>query len=254
MTRIIGVLNYKGGTGKTTTVVNLAAGLALRGERVLCVDLDAQGSLATYLGVCHPHTVASMLLGQAKPKDCIVHTSSGLDLIPSDGSLLQAEGSLWRLNNDGEGRKVLAEKMTGVDADYSYVLLDCSPSVSLIGQGVLLYANELIVPVSMNYLSMVGVRQVFEAIKTYGGNHTHSAHSVRLSLIVPTFYAHHLRKDREILDALIHLFPGHVSNAIRANVALSEACSHRTSIYEYAPHSYGATDYAQLVEKVVSYG
>jgi chromosome partitioning protein len=68
MSRIIGVLNYKGGTGKTTTVVNLAAGLAMRGARVLCVDLDAQGSLATYLGVRHIHSLTHLLLGQAEPQ------------------------------------------------------------------------------------------------------------------------------------------------------------------------------------------
>ncbi len=251
MTRIIGVLNYKGGTGKTTTVVNLAAGLALRGESVLCVDLDAQGSLASYLGVSYPHTVASMLLGQAPPRDCVIHARDGIDLIPSDGSLLKAEGCLWRMNNDGEGRRLLSKKMKGLDADYSYVILDCSPSISLIGQGALLYANEIIVPVSMNYLSMVGIRQVFEAIKAFGSG---PEHTVRLTMIVPTFYSHRLRKDREILEALLKLFPGHVSNTIRSNVALSEACSHRTSIYDYAPHSYGAEDYALLVEKVVSYG
>jgi chromosome partitioning protein len=250
MTRIIGVLNYKGGTGKTTTVVNLAAGLALRGDRVLCVDLDAQGSLATYMGVSYSHTVTSLLLGQASPRDCVIHIREGMDLIPSDGSLLQAEGSLWRMNNDRAGRRLLSEKIKDLQSDYSYVLLDCSPSISLIGQGVLLCAHEIIVPVSMNYLSMVGVRQVLEAIKIHGNT---PEHTVRLSLIVPTFFSAHLRKDREILDALTRLFPGHVSEPIRSNVALSEACSHRTSIYDYAPHSHGAEDYALLVEKVVSY-
>ena len=249
MTRIIGVLNYKGGTGKTTTVVNLAAGLALRGERVLCVDLDAQGSLATYMGVRYTHSLADLLAGQASLKDCIIPVRERFDLIASDRSLLQAEGQLWRLNDDERARSLLAEKMAAVN-DYSYVILDYSPSISLIGQGALMYANEIIVPAAMNYLAMIGTRQVIETLKTVGRT---PGHAVHLSMIVPTFYSAHLRKDREIMEALNQHFSGYVSEPIRINVSLAEACSRRASIYEYAPRSAGAIDYARLVEKVVSH-
>jgi len=250
MTRIIGVLNYKGGTGKTTTVVNLAAGLALRGERVLCVDLDAQGSLATYMGVRYTNSLADLLAGQANLKDCIVPVRERFDLLPSDRTLLQAEGQLWRLNNDERARSLLAEKMSVVDG-YSFVILDYSPSISLIGQGALLYANEIIVPAAMNYLAMIGTRQVIETLKTVGRT---PGHAVHLSMIVPTFYSVHLRKDREIMETLNQHFSGYVAEPIRINVSLAEACSRRASIYEYAPRSAGAIDYARLVEKVVSYG
>jgi chromosome partitioning protein len=250
MTRIIGILNYKGGTGKTTTVVNLAAGLALRGERVLCVDLDAQGSLATYMGVRYSHSLADLLAGQAELKDCIVPVRERFDLIASDRSLLQAEGQLWRLNNDQKARSLLAEKMGALDG-YSFVILDYSPSISLIGQGALLYANEIIVPAAMNYLAMIGTRQVIETLKTVGRTPEHNVH---LSMIVPTFYAAHLRKDREIMESLNQHFAGYVSDPIRVNVSLAEACSRRASIYEYAPRSAGAVDYAHLVEKVVANG
>ena len=100
MCRRIGVLNYKGGTAKTTTVVNLGAGLALRGMRVLCIDLDPQGSLAMCLGVRYNHSLVHMLLGQAEPQACIVEARKNLDIIPSDSSLLQAEGSLWPAATD----------------------------------------------------------------------------------------------------------------------------------------------------------
>jgi chromosome partitioning protein len=250
MTRVIGILNYKGGTGKTTTVVNLAAGLALRGERVLCVDLDAQGSLATYMGVRYNHSLADLLTGQAELKDCIIPVRERFDLIPSDRSLLQAEGQLWRMNNDHKARSVLAEKMSAVDG-YSYVILDYSPSISLVGQGALMYANEIIVPAAMNYLAMIGTRQVIETLKTVGRTPEHAVH---LSMIVPTFYSSHLRKDREIMEALNQHFAGFVADPIRVNVSLAEASSRRASIYEYAPRSAGAVDYAHLVEKVVNHG
>ena len=81
MSRVIGVLNYKGGTGMTTTVVNLAAGLALRGARVLCIDLDAQGSMATHLGVEYTHSLTHLLLGQVRAQACITQARENLDLI-----------------------------------------------------------------------------------------------------------------------------------------------------------------------------
>jgi chromosome partitioning protein len=250
MSRIIGVLNYKGGTGKTTTVVNLAVGLALRGARVLCMDLDAQGSLATYLGVRYTYCLAHLLLGQAEPQACIVQARDNLDIIPSDASLLQAEGELWRMGDNGVARQVLADKMRGVDG-YDYIILDYSPSVSLLSEGGLLYAREIMVPVAMNYLALIGTRQVLRTLKTIGRI---PEHRVRLSLIVPTFYYAWLRKDREVMEILQRHFAGKVAEPIRSNVRLSEAPSHQMSIYEYAPRSLGAADYARLVERVVSDG
>jgi chromosome partitioning protein len=250
MSRIIGVLNYKGGTGKTTTVVNLATGLAMRGARVLCIDLDAQGSLATYLGVRYTHSLTHLLQGQVDPQACIVRGRDNLDLIASDSSLLQAEGELWRMDDNQLARQVLPGKMRSIDG-YDYLFLDYPPSVSLLSEGSLLYVQEIIVPVSMSYLALVGTRQVIQALKTIGQTHERR---VLLSLIVPTFYYARLRKDRDVMETLHRYFVGKVAEPIRANVKLAEAPSHQMSIYEYAPRSSGAIDYARLVERVFSDG
>jgi chromosome partitioning protein len=250
MPRVIGVLNFKGGTGKTTTVVNLAAGLALRGERVLCIDLDAQGSLATCLGVRPDRSLADLLLGAADVDDCIVRARDRLDLIASDGSLLQAEGALWGLGQDGATRHVLAQQMSGVDG-YDYVLLDHSPSASLINENGLVYASQVIIPVSMNHLAMIGARQVLQTLDAVGRN---SYHGVELGLILPTFYFGWLKKDRAVMAILQRHFPGKVADPIRSNVQLAEALGRQKSIYEYAPTSTGAVDYARLVERLVSDG
>ncbi|HEY68523.1 MAG TPA: ParA family protein [Thermoflexia bacterium] len=247
MGRIIGVLNYKGGTAKTTTVVNLGAGLALRGERVLCVDLDAQGSLATYLGVHYTYSLAHLLLGQANPRTCIVRARDNLDLIAGDEGLLRAEGELWRIDNRLIARRVLVGRLRGLEDDYDYIILDFSPSASLLSESGLLYVRELIVPVAMNYLALIGTRQVIQTLKTIGRVH---GHRVRLYLIVPTFYYARLRKDREVMETLQRYFADKVTAPIRASVKLSEAPSHRMSIYEYAPKSLAAIDYARLVERV----
>lgn len=250
MSRIIGALNYKGGTGKTTTVVNLAAGLALRGARVLCIDLDAQTSLAAYLGVSYTYSLTDLLLGQAEPQTCIVQARENFDLIPSGPNLLRAEGKLWRMDDDQLARQALADKMQGIGG-YDYVILDYSPSASLVNECGLFYTRELIVPVAMNYLALIGVRQVIQTLKTVGRV---PGRRIRLAFVLPTFYYARLRKDREVMESLQRHFAGKVAEPIRANVRLAESPSHQMSIYEYAPHSSGAADYARLVERVVEDG
>ena len=246
MPRTIGVLNYKGGTGKTTTVVSLAAGLASRGERVLCIDLDAQGGLATYLGVDYRYSVTHLLLGQASTPACISRARTNLDIIPSDRSLLEAEGELWRQADRWRARRRLAEKTEELDG-YDYVLFDFSPSVSLVGECGLFAARELMVPVTMGYLALVGTRQVIETLKSI--SHIPN-HGLRLAFVVPTFYRHQRRKDREILGVLQQYFGSRLTDPIREDVRLSEAPGHNKTIFEYAPRCTAAADYRRLVRRV----
>ena len=246
MNRVIGVLNYKGGTGKTTTVVNLAVGLSYRGSRVLCIDLDAQGSLATYLGVSSALSLTNLLLEQVEPRNCISSVRENLDLIASDKNLRRAEAHLYRMADWLQARRLLAERLQGID-DYDYVILDFPPSGGIINETGLFYAMELIVPVSMDYLALIGVREVIQVLKELSQI---PEYRVRLFLLLPMYYYERLRKDRQILETLHRYFPGKVAPPIRANVKLSEAPSHQLSIYEYAPESTSAVDYARLVERV----
>lgn len=246
MTRFIGVLNYKGGTGKTTTVVNMAAGLAMHGHHVLCVDLDAQGGLATYLGVRYSFSLSHLLLGQAELPACITRARDNLDLIPSDRNLVAGERELWRMDDEWKARQRLAEKLDGLET-YDYVLFDFSPSVGIIGESALRCIDELIVPVAMNYLALVGTRQVIETLKGIG--HVPN-HHLRLSLVVPTLYRGRLRKDREVMDVLERYFTDRLAKPIRRDVKLSEAPSYGKTIFEYAPESAGAKDYWSLVERI----
>ncbi|NLE45420.1 MAG: ParA family protein [Chloroflexi bacterium] len=251
MARCIGVLNYKGGTGKTTTVVNLAAGLALHGSRVLCVDLDPQGSLATCLGRRYTYSLAHLLLGQAEPQECVVQARANLDMIASDSSLLQAEGAMWRMNDNRLARQILTSKLRILEPRYDYIILDFSPSASILSESGLRYAHELMVPASTSYMSLVGIRQVVETLKNIGQA---PGHRVRLYLIVPTMYSPRIQQDREVLGILQRHFANRVARPIRQNAKLAEAPSHHKTIYEYSQRSTAATDYTRLVERVLRDG
>jgi chromosome partitioning protein len=251
MGRRIGVLNYKGGTGKTTTVVNLAAALALSGVRVLCIDLDAQGSLATCLGVEYTHTLAHLLLGQVGPEACVVQARDNLDVIASDSSLIQVEGAMWRMNDNRLARQMLNRGLRGLDRMYDFVLLDFSPSASIVSDGGLRYAEELIVPVSTSYLALIGTRQVIETLKHVGRI---PGHNVRFYLVLPTFFNRGQRQDREILSILRQHFGDRVAEPIRSSVRLTEAPSHRETIFEYAPRGRGSSDYMRLADRVLADG
>jgi chromosome partitioning protein len=251
MCRRIGVLNFKGGTGKTTTVVNLGAGLALHGARVLCIDLDAQGSLATCLGVRYTHCLADLLLGQAEPGTCIVQARDNLDLIAGDNGLLQVEGEMWRMNDSRAARQLLTSRMRGLEDDYDYVVVDFSPSASILSESGLQYVRELIVPVTMSYMALVVTRQVIETLRSVSRI---PGHRVCLYLVVPTCYSSRLRQDREVLGILQRHFADRVAEPIRTNVRLTEAPSHCMTIYEYSPHSTGAVDYQRLTERVLRDG
>lgn len=251
MTRRIGILNYKGGTGKTTTVVNLSAGLSRQDKRVLCVDMDAQGSLATYLGMTYRYSLAHLLLGQASAEECIIEARENLDIIASDSALLDAEGELWRMGNNQVARQVLSKRLRPVEDRYDYVLLDFSPSANILSENGLQYVRELIVPVAMSYLALVGTRQVVDTLKNINQV---PGRPVKLYLIVPTFYNARTQQDREVLNLLKRYFGNKVTPPIRKNTKLTEVPSHHMTIYEYSPRCTGSIDYKKLAERVISDG
>jgi chromosome partitioning protein len=249
MERVIGVLNYKGGTGKTTTAINLAAGLALRGARTLLVDLDPQGSIASLLGVKFKHTLTDLITGQALPSSCIYPSRDNLDVLPSNQRLLAAEGELWDIGNRAVARRVLGDKLRNADDNYEYIVVDFPPSATLLTESGLLYINDLIIPMTMSHMSILGTRQVIATLRAISRipNHT-----VRLLYIVPTLFQSRLRKDRSILETMEKKFVNQVSDPIRSNVSLAEAPAEQKTIFEYAPRSNGAADYAKLVERVAT--
>lgn len=242
VTRRIAVVNHKGGTGKTTTAVHLAAGLAALGHRVLLVDADPQGNVATWLGVdAESCRMADLATGRATFREARIEVRENLDVVASDWRLAEAEE---RLVKSPEREKWLRKRLRGLK-EYDFVIVDCAPSMSILTSSALAFVDEIVIPISMEYLALVGVRQIIDNILRVNAK----GREIRIAAVVPTFYQTNLRKNREILRSLRLYFHDRLAEPIRMNVRLSEAPSHRKTIFEYSPRSPGANDYRRLVER-----
>ena len=245
--RKLAVINYKGGTGKTSTVVNMAHGLALLGKRVLIVDTDPQGSAGYYLGVESDVTVYDVVMGLRPVSECIVSARPNLDIICANERLFPAE---MRLATEKGREHVLSRRLASLTG-YAFIIVDCAPSMNLMNQNSLIFSDELLLPVSMEYLSLVGIKQLLKNIdivnKILGKE-------IRICKIVPTFYDKRNRKTAHIMDSLERVFPGQLSSPIRVSVGLSESPGYRQTIFEFSPRSSAADDYRRLINEVLSHG
>jgi chromosome partitioning protein len=241
----LAVFNHKGGTGKTTTSVSLAAGLAARGLRVLLVDTDSQGNVSVSLGIKPEKTLYHVLVMGLRPEQAAVRVRANLDLIPSNETLAAAELYLaGRQNRD----RILRERLAPAYEGYDVVLLDCSPSLSLLNQNALVAVDGIIVPVACDFLSLVGVRQV---VKTVRNVNALLHHPVQIHGVLPTFYDARARICRDAIDALREHFGDRVLPPIRSATRLKEAPAQGKTIFEYAPESNAAEDYRRIVDILV---
>lgn len=243
--RRIAIINQKGGTGKTTTAVNLGAGLAMKGYKVLLIDMDPQGNLGVWFNMTNTKSLYHLLVEEAPANSCIVSLKDNLDLLPSTKTSAQAE---MILSGQPAREGVLKRKLAGLKG-YDYVLLDCAPSLNLLNQNAVTFSEEAFIPVSMEYLSLVGVRQILESLSMV---REVLEHPISLTLVIPTFYDVRNRKSHEVLESLKKHFKEKVADPIRSNVRLSEAASYHQDIFSFDPKSYGAEDYMRLVERVTT--
>ncbi len=248
--RRLAILNQKGGTGKTTTAVSLAAGIAERGFDVLLVDTDAQGNVGTSLGVRGEKTLYHVLVEGADPSEIAIPVRGHLDVVTADATLASAEVWLARLDPTPSCPRdeVLARRLLPALKKYQYVVLDCGPSLSLLNQNALRLADEVLIPVSCDYLALVGVKQVMQTLKEVDRR---LGHAVRVAGVVPTFFDARVNMAREAVETLRGHFKDRLYEPIRRSTRLAEAPSHRKTIFEYAPESHGAEDYRRLVERFV---
>ena len=246
MTRIIAITNEKGGTGKTTTAVNLAHALARAGHRTLLVDLDPQGNATQHLGIDPNPGAYHLFTDAAEPLSCIHQARGRLDLLPANKNLFAAQLHVSTL----PGRElILRNKLAPIVAGYDFVLVDCAPSLSVLGHNALAFCKEVIVPVSMDYLSLAGLESVERTVATIGRALGHDA---RITGVVPTFFDARLTASCEILAEVERRFGSRVLPTIRINSKLREAPKHQRTIFEYASDSRGAHDYDTLAQRIIA--
>ena len=239
MGQIIAVTNLKGGIGKTTTVVNLSAGLALKGARVLLVDVDAQGNLAMALGVKPRRTLYEVLVDGARITDCLTPARPNLDLLAADESLLAAQPTIARRP---DWSRVLDQALRPARNSYDFIFIDCGGSLTVLNLNALYAANDVVVPTTIEPFSIKGLEmQVLQIARVKGGSGV-------LRAIVPTMYDSRTRQSVELIEQLRTRYGSLVTAPIRVNIRLSESSAQGQSIYEYDPRSRGAIDYALLVE------
>ena len=242
----IAVFNHKGGTGKTTTSINLAAGLAEAGRRVLLIDADGQGNVGASLGIAGQRSLYHVLVNGAKASEVAVPVREGLDVLTSNETLAAAELYLAeRPNRD----RIMRERLGDACREYDTVVIDCAPALSLMNQNAMVYADSVVVPVACDYLSLVGVKQVLRTIRNV---RELLQHDVQLLGVLPTFFDVRNRISRDSILTLRNHFEGRCYDPIRINTKLREAPSAKQTIFEYAPKSHGAEDYMRLVQRVTA--
>ncbi len=242
----LAIFNHKGGTGKTTTTVSIAAGLAARGLRVLVVDTDSQGNVSVSLGVKGDKSLYHVLVMGIRPEDVAEKVRDNFDLISSNETLAAAELYLaGRQNRD----RILRDRLGKFADSYDVVIIDCSPSLSLMNQNALVMADALLVPVACDFLSLVGVRQVLRTVKNVNSL---LHHPVQIFGVLPTFYDARARICRDAVETLTEHFGDRCLQPIRSATKIKEAPSQGRTIFEYAPDSNASEDYMRVVDRIIA--
>lgn len=250
MGKIIALANQKGGVGKTTTTINLAASLAVLNKKVLVVDADPQANASSGLGLDIKElkfTVYEGLIGKCKPEEAVQKTPfENIDIIPSHINLVGAELEMVQMDNR---EKKLFELLNPLSSIYDYILIDCSPSLGIITVNALTASDSIIIPVQCEYFALEGLSKLLNTIKIIKSKLNPK---LEIEGFVLTMYDSRLRLHNQIYEEVKSHFKELVFNTvIQRNITLSESQSHAKPALMYDAGSRGTINHMQLAQELI---
>lgn len=248
MGKTISIFNQKGGVGKTTTCINFAAALGIKGKKTLLVDIDPQGNTTSGVGIDKSDIEVSsydVLINDVPVKDAIIQTEfKNLSVLPADMNLAGAELELA----ENESRfKVLKRALATVVMEYDYIIIDCPPSLGLLSLNSLVASDTLIVPLQCEYYALEGLSQLVSTVRTVKQNYNEH---LELEGVVFTMYDSRLRLNQQVIDEVDKFFPNKTyKKRIPRSVKLAEAPSYGKPVLYYEKYSKASFAYKSLADE-----
>ena len=251
MGRIIAVANQKGGVGKTTTAINLAACLSVKGKKVLLIDMDPQGNTTSGIGVDKSkleNSIYDLMIGESSISDCIIeNVFRDMDLIPTNVDLAAAEIELIGIERK---EYILKDEIDFIKSKYDFIIIDCPPALSMLTINAMTTANSVIVPIQCEYYALEGLSQLLHTINLVSERLNPE---LKIEGIVFTMYDSRTNLSVQVVENVRNNIGSNVYDSIiPRNIRLAEAPSYGLPIIQYDAKSAGAEAYMALAEEVIN--
>ena len=252
MTKVLAIVNKKGGCGKTTTAVNLSAALAINNKRVLLLDLDPQAQATYYLGVDHrrlPETLFNLFTDKNFSIYRLLEKTktANLFVVPASDKMYDLDSLISK--SEKENLLILKKKIKSIRGDFDYIIMDSPPNLGILALNAMIAATDILVPLQTHYLSLMALKELVSVIEEYVKPNNEE---LKATFILPTMCDFREKLTTKIIDEVKLIFGDKVLNSvIRKSVKLAEAPQSRKTIITYEPYSAGAIDHYNLARELI---